>query len=151
MAMGIPIPSGGRNVVTNTVLPRFFAQKVVTKVVTFFRRGRNILKVTGDEWRVSRGENRFQRKDAENIDQMVLFSTFKSRFRHLACLLLFNSCCQILTTLHPCFLKVRFTRRSRLIFRASFCFQNSAFATGLVRCLGQLCQKQPSTKRANLC
>jgi hypothetical protein len=38
---GIPIPRGGRNVVTNTVLPRFFVQKVVTKVVTFLVGGRN--------------------------------------------------------------------------------------------------------------
>jgi hypothetical protein len=32
---GIRIPHGGRNVVTNADLPRFFAGKVVTKVVTF--------------------------------------------------------------------------------------------------------------------
>jgi hypothetical protein len=38
--MGV-IPRGGRNVVTNTVLPRFFAQKVVTKGRNIFGRGRN--------------------------------------------------------------------------------------------------------------
>jgi len=39
----IPIPPGSRNVATNTVLPRFFAQKVATKVATFLGWGRYIL------------------------------------------------------------------------------------------------------------
>jgi hypothetical protein len=43
---GIPIPPASRNVVTNIDLPKFFAQIVVTKVVTFLGWGRNKLKVT---------------------------------------------------------------------------------------------------------
>lgn len=51
-------------------------------------------------------------------------------------------------TRHPAPRKARFTRRSRAMFPASFFRQNDRLDLGWVACLGQPCQKQPSTKSA---
>lgn len=61
-----------------------------------------------------------------------------------------NSCCQIRRTRRPRARRVRFTSRSRILFPASFLFQNSPFVVGCEACFGQPCQKQPSTKTASL-
>jgi len=45
---------------------------------------------------------------------------------------------------------MRDTSRSRSLFAASLRRQNAALVLGLVACLGQPCQKQPSTKTASL-
>jgi hypothetical protein len=42
LGRGYTDPPGGRNVVTNTILPRFFARKVVTKGRNIFARSRNV-------------------------------------------------------------------------------------------------------------
>ena len=46
--------------------------------------------------------------------------------------------------------KVRVTSLSRAWFAANFFRQNAALFLGFVACRGQPCQKQPSTKTANL-
>ena len=59
-----------------------------------------------------------------------------------------SSCSQIRTTRQPCARKVRVTSRSRALFPASLRCQNARLLAGLVACLGQPCQKQPSTNTA---
>jgi hypothetical protein len=58
------------------------------------------------------------------------------------------SCSQIRTTRHPAFIHSVFVSTSRSRFRLNFAAHHARFAFGSVRCLGQLCQKQPSTKMA---
>ncbi len=52
------------------------------------------------------------------------------------------------TTVQPALRSERVTFRSRSVFRASFAFQNARFPAGIVPCLAQPCQKQPSTNTA---
>ena len=52
-------------------------------------------------------------------------------------------------TRQPSFRNSRFTRRSRALFAANFRFQNARLPAGMLQCLGQPCQKQPSTKIAS--
>jgi len=59
-----------------------------------------------------------------------------------------RSCSQIRITLHLFFCKVRFTRRSLALFAINFRSQKLRLFAGVLECLGQPCQKQPSTKMA---
>jgi hypothetical protein len=59
-----------------------------------------------------------------------------------------SSCCQMRRTFQPACFKNLFTILSRSLFLFSFRFQNSTFVTGRVACLGQPCQKHPSTNTA---
>ena len=56
---------------------------------------------------------------------------------------------QIRTTRHPALRKVRFTTWSRFLLPDSLRRQNARLFAGFVACLGQPCQKQPSTKSAS--
>jgi hypothetical protein len=58
-------------------------------------------------------------------------------------------CSQIRNTRHPARCKVRDTSRSRILFADNFRCQKARLFFGLVACLGQPCQKQPSTKSAS--
>lgn len=60
----------------------------------------------------------------------------------------FSSCSQTRTTFHPSFPNSRETYLSLFIFPSSFLFQNSRLFFGMFECLGQPCQKHPSTKSA---
>ena len=51
-------------------------------------------------------------------------------------------------TRQPARRSVRVTSASRFMFRENFCRQNARLLLGCVACLGQACQKQPSTKTA---
>lgn len=57
-----------------------------------------------------------------------------------------SSCSHIRNTRQPSFLKIRFTRWSRALLSANFFNQNFRRVVGKVACLGQPCQKHPSTK-----
>jgi len=59
-----------------------------------------------------------------------------------------SSCSQIRTTRHFFRRSSRFTNRSRALLAESFFFQNARLLTGILECLGQPCQKQPSTNTA---
>jgi hypothetical protein len=61
-----------------------------------------------------------------------------------------RSCCQKRSTVHPAALRTASTRLSRSTFCRSFSAQNPALVRGVVPCIGQLCQKHPSTNTANL-
>lgn len=61
-----------------------------------------------------------------------------------------NSCSQMRITDHPRCFNVRFTNLSRRLLPESFCIHNSLLLTGMLACLGQPCQKQPSMKIAIL-
>ena len=78
-------------------------------------------------------------------------SARRIRLIHRFSLLRFNSCCQRRRTFHPCCFSVRVTSLSRVLFRLSFASQKASFVSGCFACLGQLCQKQPSTKMATRC
>lgn len=69
-----------------------------------------------------------------------------SRVRSRRSFLRVNSCSQIRTTFQPWVRRVRVTRRSRAWLAEIFFRQNAALVLGWVACLGQPCQKQPSTK-----
>ena len=56
-----------------------------------------------------------------------------------------RSCSQIRSTRQPCLRSVRVTRRSLAMLAESFFFQKGRLFTGRLECLGQPCQKQPST------
>ncbi len=58
-------------------------------------------------------------------------------------------CSQIRRTRQPARRNAAFTSRSRLLFADNFRCQNSRLFLGLVACLGQPCQKHPSTKIAS--
>src|ERR1017187_2738747 len=58
-------------------------------------------------------------------------------------------CSHMRRTRQPVRRMVQFTSRSRAWLRANFFFQNAALPLGLVPCLGQPCQKQPSTNTAS--
>ena len=58
------------------------------------------------------------------------------------------SCSQTLTTFQPAVLRSRSVSRSRSTVRVSFWTHHSLLAFGSEPCLGQRCQKQPSTKTA---
>lgn len=58
------------------------------------------------------------------------------------------SCSQTLTTFQPIFDKREFVSRSRFLLASIFLCHQSAFLFGQVPCLGQPCQKHPSTKTA---
>jgi hypothetical protein len=60
-----------------------------------------------------------------------------------------KACSQIRSTLQPPSRRHFVTRRSRDLLRRNFAFQNPAFVRGLLPCLGQPCQKHPSTKTAS--
>lgn len=64
--------------------------------------------------------------------------------------LLGSSCSQTLTTRQPANWRSRSVSRSRFTFAASFFRHHSAFARGNVACIGQPCQKHPSTMTATL-
>ena len=57
---------------------------------------------------------------------------------------------QIRNTCQPARRNVRVTTRSRALLADNFRRQNARLFAGLVACLGQPCQKQPSTKTASL-
>ena len=57
-------------------------------------------------------------------------------------------CSQIRNTLQPALRNVRVTSASRFLFAESFRCQNARLFFGCVACLGQPCQKQPSTNIA---
>lgn len=59
-----------------------------------------------------------------------------------------SSCSQNRITVHPASRSTRFVSRSRSLLRRIFSDQNSLFVFGVVPCIGQPCQKQPSTKIA---
>jgi hypothetical protein len=59
-----------------------------------------------------------------------------------------SACSQIRTTRQPLRRRARVTSRSRSLFRESLASQNFRRVAGMVPCLGQPCQKQPSTKTA---
>jgi hypothetical protein len=59
-----------------------------------------------------------------------------------------NSCSQIRITTHPFLVNSLVTIRSRRTFAINFLFQNGLLFVGILKCFGQLCQKQPSTKIA---
>ena len=61
-----------------------------------------------------------------------------------------NSCSQIRSTRHPRERSVSVTRLSRALFASNLLFQNRRLLAGRLECFGQPCQKQPSTKTANL-
>ena len=79
----------------------------------------------------------------------TLQSPLVIRLTQRACILAVKSCCHILSTRHPDFLRVLVTRRSRPLFRLSFSIQNALLVVGWEECLGHPCQKQPSTKTAS--
>ena len=62
-----------------------------------------------------------------------------------------KACSQMRTTRHPCLRSVRLTSRSRALLAAIFFDQKTRLLTGRFECLGQPCQKQPSTKTATFC
>ena len=62
-----------------------------------------------------------------------------------------NSCSQMRRTRQPSRRSRRFTRRSRALLSANFFNQKARRVTGKVACLGQPCQKQPSTKIITRC
>lgn len=64
------------------------------------------------------------------------------------CGLFAKSCSQTRTTRQPACRRVSFTTPSRVLFAVSFFFQNARLFAGMFECLGQACQKQPSTKTA---
>lgn len=55
---------------------------------------------------------------------------------------------QIRKTVHPLDFRMRFTCLSRVLLAFNFLAQNSALLFGRVACVGQPCQKQPSTNIA---
>jgi hypothetical protein len=61
----------------------------------------------------------------------------------------FNAHSQMRITRQPARRKTRFTSRSRTLFADNFHRQNARLFFGLVACLGQPCQKQPSTNTAS--
>lgn len=60
-----------------------------------------------------------------------------------------KACSQMRRTRQPVRRKVRFTTLSRVLLADNFRCQNARLFFGLVACLGQPCQKQPSTKSAS--
>ena len=62
-----------------------------------------------------------------------------------------SACCQMRRTRQPSCLRIRPTSLSRLLFLASFAFQNALLLLGCAPCLGHPCQKHPSTKTATCC
>lgn len=60
-----------------------------------------------------------------------------------------SSCCQTRITLQPSCFSFRVTNRSRALFWANFRLQKALLLAGCVACVGQQCQKQPSTKTAS--
>jgi hypothetical protein len=61
-----------------------------------------------------------------------------------------KSCSQTRTTRQPFRRRVRVTSRSRSLLRRNLRFQKGRLPRGRVECLGQPCQKQPSTNTAIL-
>jgi hypothetical protein len=61
-----------------------------------------------------------------------------------------SSCSQIRRTVQPLARKARVTSVSRARFLASFVSQKSVLFLGFVACVGQECQKHPSTNIASL-
>jgi hypothetical protein len=57
-----------------------------------------------------------------------------------------SSCSHTRNTRQPDFRNVRFTSWSRFLLRENLRRQNARLFLGCVVCLGQPCQKQPSTK-----
>lgn len=62
-----------------------------------------------------------------------------------------NSCSQMRRTRQPRRRSSRFTRRSRVLLSVNFLSQKARRVAGKVACLGQPCQKQPSTKTIRRC
>lgn len=77
---------------------------------------------------------------------------FQAKTRRIRCRQDWGRFCsahsQMRTTRQLARRKARFTRRSRIWLPEIFLRQKTALLLGLVACLGQPCQKQPSTKTA---
>jgi hypothetical protein len=80
-----------------------------------------------------------------------VFGVFRTRWirRRQFSGFFFNAHSQMRITRQPFRRKARLTSASRFLFLENLRRQNTALPFGFVPCLGQPCQKQPSTKTAS--